>query len=257
MRFFILISYDGSGFRGWQKQKNGTSVQQHLENAFSLYLREKIAITGAGRTDAGVHARNYVAHFDSSNIAENHDTKDFFYKINAILPKEIVLHDICQVHENAHARFDAISRTYNYFIHTTKDPFCRDYSYFFPGKLNITAMNRACNLLLGERDFTSMAKLHSNTTNNICSVTEAHWEYQEKDNETHLKFTITANRFLRNMVRAIVGSLIEVGRGKKEPEWILEVLRKQDRSAAGHSVPAHALFFTKAIYPYKTFRTFR
>ncbi len=252
MRFFILISYDGSGFNGWQKQNNGTSVQQHLENAFSVYLREKISITGAGRTDTGVHARNYIAHFDSTNLSIDNDLKIFFYKINAILPKEIVLHDICQVSENAHARFDALSRTYNYFINTIKDPFCKDYSFFYPHKLDMTAMNIACKLLLGEKDFTSMAKLHSNTKTNICSINEAYWEYNE-NNFTHLKFTITANRFLRNMVRAIVGSLIEIGAGKRDPEWIMEVLKKRDRAAAGNSVPAHALFFKGALYPYKTF----
>jgi len=252
MRFFISISYNGQAFCGWQKQKNGPSIQEHLEHAFSVYLREKIEITGAGRTDTGVHAINYIAHFNSDNtalIAEEHFT---VYKINAILPPSIVLNKIFLVNIQSHARFDAQSRTYKYYVHFGKDPFSANYSYFFPYKLDLVALNKAAQLILGEKDFTSMAKVHSQTKTNICTVTEAIWKSGSPLHtplSPSLVFTITANRFLRNMVRAIVGTLLEIGRGKQEPEWILSVLEKKDRSAAGNSVPSHALFLTNIQYP--------
>ena len=258
MRFFILISYNGSAYCGWQRQKNGISVQEQLEKAFSVFLRESTEITGAGRTDSGVHAINYHAHFDSANPVLLKDPLKIIYKINAILPPDIVIHDICQVNNDSHSRFDAISRTYRYYVHTFKDPFAAGYSYFFPYSLNIDAMNKAASYLTGERDFTSMAKLHSETKTNICNVTEAIWTPGDPVNlhpesNGRFCFTITANRFLRNMVRAVVGSLLEVGRERKSPEWIIEVLNEKERGAAGNSVPAHALFFTEINYPYKVF----
>jgi len=252
MRFFISISYNGRAFCGWQRQKNGPSIQEHLEHAFSVYLREKIEITGAGRTDTGVHAINYIAHFNSDNtalIAEEHIT---VYKINAILPSSIVLNKIFLVNNQSHARFDAQSRTYKYYVHLNKDPFSANYSYFFPYELNLVAMNKAAQLILGEKDFTSMAKVHSQTKTNICNVSKAIWQ-PGSPLHTSLSpsfvFTITANRFLRNMVRAIVGTLLEIGRDRQEPEWILSVLDKKNRSAAGNSVPSHALFLTDIQYP--------
>ncbi|MDP3437462.1 MAG: tRNA pseudouridine synthase A [Bacteroidales bacterium] len=300
MRFFLLLSYNGSAFNGWQRQINGPSVQEHLEFAFSAYLREKIEITGAGRTDTGVHAINYVAHLDSCNDSLTKEQQLLLYKINAILPSGIVVNDICQVSDSCHARFDAVSRTYKYFVHTKKEPFLNEYSCFFPYELDIDAMNLAAAMLLGERDFTSMAKLHTDVKHHICTVTRAEWQPLSPLNisgpdrhnspgvfehnspgvfehnspgvfEHHSPgvfehnspgvfehpntfcFTISANRFLRNMVRAIVGSLLEIGRGRERPEWILEVLDKKDRGAAGSSVSSHALFLSSIEYPYKIF----
>jgi tRNA pseudouridine38-40 synthase len=261
MRFFILLSYNGSAFKGWQRQINGPSVQEHLEFAFSAYLREKVEITGAGRTDTGVHAINYVAHLDSCNDSLTKEQHLLLYKINAILPSGIVVYDICQVADSCHARFDAVSRTYKYYVHTKKDPFLNEFSCFFPYELDIEAMNRAAGMLLGERDFTSMAKLHTDVKNHICTVTRAEWQPLSPLNLTPLSeqpytfcFTISANRFLRNMVRAIVGTLLEIGRGREREEWLLEVLNKRDRGSAGSSVSSHALFLNSIEYPYKTFQ---
>lgn len=252
MRFFISISYNGQALSGWQKQKNGPSVQEHLEHAFSVYLQEKIEITGAGRTDAGVHAINYIAHLDSTNLTLTTEQLITVYKINAILPSSIVLNSIYPVKENAHARFDAQNRTYQYFVHHGKDPFSANFSYLFPYELDVAAMNKAAQLILGQKDFTSMAKLHSQTKTNICTIKDAIWQpggpfYTPLSSS--FVFTITANRFLRNMVRAIVGTLLEIGRGKQQPEWILSVLDQRERAAAGSSVPAHALFLTDIQYP--------
>lgn len=262
MRFFISVSYVGSGLSGWQKQENAPSVQELLESAFSTYLRQSIKITGAGRTDSGVHALNYIAHFDSPSLQLNGNRDTIIYKINAILPSNIVLNNICQVGDNAHARFDATERKYLYHVNTIKDPFCLDQSLFYPYKLDIDAMNYAASLILGERDFTSMAKLHSQTKTNICTLISAKWSYLDSSNhailglsagKSHLCFEIVADRFLRNMVRAIVGTLLEIGRGREKPEWILEVLSKKNRNAAGNSVPAHALFLAEIKYPYSLF----
>lgn len=268
MRFFILLSYRGSGFNGWQKQIGLLSVQEHLENAFSVYLRIKSEITGAGRTDTGVHAINYVAHLDCHDIVACNTLAGnpslSIYKINAILPSGITVHKIVQVDESRHARFDAVKRTYKYFVNTTKDPLVSDFSFFFPYNLDIEKMNYAASLLCGERDFTSMAKLHSNTVTNICNVYSAEFkvgspidreltDLSKRDIHTHLYFEISANRFLRNMVRAVTGSLLEVGRGIREPDWIQELLQKKNRAFAGNSVPAHALFLTGIDYPYNVF----
>ena len=259
MRFFISLSYNGRSFNGWQVQPGHPSVQSELERAFSLFFGLPLSVTGAGRTDSGVHAVNYVAHIDiEERLVRPEDLPRTIYKINAILPADIVIHDICQVQDDAHARFDAISRSYNYFVHNAKDPFLGQYSYFYPYELDIDKMNEAALFLLGEQDFTSMAKLHTDVKTNICTVTQALWHpaapltFSPLDGKT-LCFTITANRFLRNMVRAAVGSLLEVGRGRKEPGWIKELLEEKNRSSAGNSVPAHPLFLTNIEYPYPTF----
>ena len=296
MRYFISLSYNGRSFNGWQVQPRQPSVQSELERAFSVYLGTPLSLTGAGRTDSGVHAVNYVAHVDiDEGLIKPGDLPTTIYKINAILPSDIVIHDICQVQDDAHARFDAISRSYNYFVHTAKDPFLGQYSYFYPYELDIDKMNEAALFLLGEQDFTSMAKLHTDVKTNICTVTRALWhpaapltfsplaeissirllnQNGELSTNANLKstgsddrhnyfipataktlcFTITANRFLRNMVRAVVGSLLEVGRGRKEPIWIKELLEEKNRSSAGNSVPAHPLFLTNIEYPYPTFQ---
>lgn len=292
MRYFISLSYRGSAYSGWQVQVNRPSVQAEIERAFSIYLGTVIGITGAGRTDAGVHATGYIAHFDSPNPILAQDYPKLIYKINAILPADITLFDIFHVPDDAHARFDAISRTYKYYIHTKKDSFASEFSYFFPYDINLDAMNLAASYLLGEKDFTSMAKLHSDVKTNICTVTEAFWtpgsplcfssafmsgnvgaktlptssglpfEQSYEINydpvlssalplpqDTAFCFTISANRFLRNMVRAVVGSLLDVGRGKQQPESIKEILAAKNRSSAGISAPAHALFLTRVEYP--------
>ncbi len=250
MRFFIYLSYKGTSYFGWQIQPNNPSVQESIEKALTLYTGNSVNITGAGRTDTGVHALNYVAHFDSDFPFVGKDSPKHIYKLNAILPPDIVIDDIKLVNNIAHARFDAVSRTYKYYIHFNKDPFCNDFSYQIHYETNIKKMNNACEYLLGIHDFTSMAKLHSDVKTNICNVSKAEWEYIDTNK---ICFTITADRFLRNMVRAIVGSLLEVGRGKSEPEWIEQILIAKDRGKAGTSVPAKALFLCKIEYPEKCF----
>lgn len=266
MRYFICLSYNGSAFCGWQIQENANSVQQEVQKALSTLLREPISVTGAGRTDSGVNAVNYIAHFDSQTLIQN--TKHILYKLNAILPKEICISAIFQVDEQAHARFDATSRTYKYFIHTAKDPFNARFSYFIPpGKLDFKKMNEAARYFLGEHDFSSLEKVNGGNKTSICTVTEAGWSAVKAfpdfdgtagirngneafDGSGHFVFTVTANRFLRNMVRAMVGSLLEVGFGKQEPAWIASMLAEKNRSAAGHSVPGNALFLYEIKYPY-------
>ena len=254
MRYFISISYNGSAYSGWQIQDNAISVQQLLQRTLSIHLGQEISLTGAGRTDSGVNAINYIAHFDTLNPSPQINSSKFLYKINATLPRDIVVNNIIQVDDNAHARFDAIRRTYKYYVHTHKDPFALDFSYYYHLDLDLEAMNRGCSFLLGEKDFSSFEKLHGGNTHSVCSLYNAIWEPDAQyGDDYHFVFTISANRFLRNMVRAIVGSLLEVGRGKYPPEWIVEVLEKHDRGMAGQSVPGTALFLTEIKYPYSVF----
>lgn len=250
MRYFICLSYNGSAFSGWQIQENANSVQAELQKALSTLLKTPIQVVGAGRTDTGVNARNYIAHFDyNGNIPSEPHT---IYKLNAILPKQICIHSVYPVPDEMHARFSATARTYKYYIHTEKDPFCSEFSYFLPPRLNFEKMNLAASYFLGEQDFTSLEKLNGGNKTSICNVTEAYWEPLDSNNfatSRHFVFTVSANRFLRNMVRAMVGSLLEVGFGKKEPEWIKEMLAQKNRNAAGHSVPGNALFLVEVKYP--------
>ena len=257
MRYSIRLSYDGSAFCGWQIQNNATSVQGTLEKALSTLCGQEIQITGAGRTDTAVNAINYIAHFD---IPEglSLETEQLSYKLNAMLPREIVIHEICEAAEEFHARFNATSREYHYFVHFRKDPFCEKYSYRMRYPLDIDAMNEAAALLLGEHDFSCFEKVGGTNATSVCNITEAGWSTYEPTHiglmgmpycdGDYIVFKVRANRFLRNMVRAIVGSLIEVGRGKKDPSWITELIVSGSRSAAGQSVPGHALFFTGAEY---------
>ena len=245
MRYFICLSYNGSAFSGWQVQENANSVQAELQKALSTLLKEPVQVVGAGRTDTGVNARNYIAHFDFNGPMPPQEHT--VYKLNAILPKQICVHSVYPVSDEMHARFSALSRTYKYYIHTEKDPFCSEFSYFVPSrKVNIEKMNQACQYFLGEQDFTSLEKLNGGNKTSICNVTHAAWEPVNQD---HYVFTVTANRFLRNMVRAMVGSLLEVGSGKREPQWIKEMLAQKNRNAAGHSVPGNALFLVNVEYP--------
>ena len=246
MRYFICLSYNGSAFCGWQIQENANSVQEELQKTLSMLLKEPVSVTGAGRTDSGVHAVNYIAHFDCQAVIQ--DAAHLTYKMNAILPQEIAVHRIFEVHETAHARFDAISRTYKYYVHTNKDPFENGFSHFVrPNNMDIEKMNLAAKYFMGEHAFSSLEKVNGGNKTSICTVTHAQWE---QVGEHKFVFTVTANRFLRNMVRAMVGSLLEVGSGKRSPEWIEQMLAQKDRCAAGQSVPGKALFLVEVKYPY-------
>jgi tRNA pseudouridine38-40 synthase len=257
MRYKIRLSYDGSAFCGWQIQNNARTVQGEIEKAASTLLGVSVQVTGAGRTDTGVNAINYIAHIelpDEVSVEAAH----LCYKLNAMLPREVTIHEISLAENEFHARFDATSREYHYFIHFCKDPFCEKYSYRMRYPLDVEKMNEAAALLLGEHDFSCFEKVGGNNATSICNITEAGWSayrpshielmgypYREGD---YIVFKVTANRFLRNMVRAIVGSLIEVGRGKKDPSWITGLIASGNRSDAGSSVPGNALFFSGAEY---------
>lgn len=242
MRYSLTISYDGSEFCGWQIQPDDPSVQQTLEKCLSTLLREPVSAVGAGRTDTGVNAINYVAHFDT---VKELDCARFRYKLNAILPDSIAVSEVLRVSDDFHARFDATRREYTYFLHTEKDPFARKHSLLCTFPLDFEAMNRAAGLLLGTHDFRCFEKKGSDNLTSICTVTEAAW-YRE--DSTHWYFRIAADRFLRNMVRAIVGTLIDVGRGKRNPESISELIEHGSRSDSGTSVPGNALFLTEINY---------
>ncbi len=241
MRYFINLSYDGARYHGWQIQPNGISVQEVLNKALSTLLRETIEVTGAGRTDAGVNASMMIAHFDSSRPADSNLT----YKLNKFLPSDIVIHSIRPVNGEAHARFSATSRTYHYYIITEKSPF-EPYAYRYPQQLDFSLMNQAAKELYRYTDFTSFSKLHTDVKTNNCKVTLAQWR---QVSGIKWEFTITADRFLRNMVRAIVGTLIDVGRGAITIEQFCQIIEKKDRCSAGTSVPGNALFLSDITYP--------
>lgn len=245
MRYFIHLAYNGSAFFGWQIQPGKPTVQETIENCLSLLLREgRVAITGCGRTDTGVHARNYYAHFDTEKHFTPEECRQLVHKLNNFLPKEVVVFDLFEVSPDLHARFDAETRTYQYFVSTRKDPFNFLYRHRCHCLLDVEKMNEAAALLLQNEDFTSFSKVHTQVNNFICHVTEAHWDRVGDD----LVFTVTANRFLRNMVRALVGTLLEVGLGKISVEGFQDIINQKDRRAARTSVPAHALFLTKVRY---------
>ena len=257
MRYKIRLSYDGSAFCGWQIQPKDRTVQGDLEKALQTLTGVQIQVTGAGRTDTEVNAINYIAHFELPDEVRI-EAAQLCYKLNAILPRELAVHEVSVTESEFHARFDARSREYHYFIHFTKDPFCEKFSYRMRYPLDIRKMNQAAAYLLGEHDFRCFEKTGGNNTTSICTVTEASWSAyrpthvemmgMECSEGDYIVFRIKANRFLRNMVRAIVGSLIEVGRGKRQPEWIMELIEGGSRSDAGSSVPGKALFFSGASY---------
>ena len=242
-RFFITLSYNGKNYVGWQIQPNGRSVQQTLQEALSTIMRQEIMVVGAGRTDAGVHAREMVAHFDW----EGHpfSSGDLVYKLNKFLPKDISISTIRQVSPDAHARFSAISRTYKYYVTTVKDPFLHDYTYRLFFQPDVEAMNALCGILKEYTDFTSFSKLHTDVKTNNCRIEYAGWE---KKGDLY-EFTVSADRFLRNMVRAIVGTLLEAGRGRLDEQGFRQIIEARNRSVAGDSAPGHALFLEKVIYP--------
>ena len=248
MRYFLKIAYDGTDFHGWQRQPNASSIQQTLEEALSLILRNPTAIVGAGRTDTGVHASEMFAHFDASEIE---DKDRFLRSLNRLIGKDISITDLIRTIPEAHARFDAISRSYRYNINLYKDPFSHRFSHEMSRMPDVDKMNKAASILLDVSDFTSFAKLHSDSKTNICKVTEAKWHADELNGK--LYFTITADRFLRNMVRAVVGTLIDVGTGKISIEEFIDVINKKDRCEAGMSMPAKGLFLYKIVYPKEIF----
>lgn len=245
MRYFIELAYNGTPFFGWQRQPNEITVQEILENSFSLLLKKEIGITGCGRTDTGVHASQYFAHFDHDVLLSEEEQIRLAFKLNAFLPKEIVIFKIHPMPDSAHARFDAVSRTYRYYIDLGKNPFTFHFAHRTHGELSVEKMNEAAEILLNTTDFTSFSKVHTQVNNFNCNVTHAVWKSDGKQ----LVFEITADRFLRNMVRTIVGTLIDVGRGKMSVAQFGETIEKKDRCAAGASVPAHALFLENVRYP--------
>ena len=242
-RYFLHLAYDGTPFHGWQRQPNDHSVQAEIEKALSTILQSEIAVMGCGRTDTGVHAKSFYAHFELTEAVN--DMLLLKHKLNTLLPDSIAILDVLAVNADAHARFDATSRSYQYRIVSSKDPFCVNKAYRFPVALDVADMNIAAAILLEYSEFGSFCKAKADNHTNLCDVTKAVW----KKVDGGLVFEITANRFLRNMVRAIVGTLLEVGQGKMQPEEMRIILDQKDRQAAGRSVPAHGLYLTEVVYP--------
>jgi tRNA pseudouridine38-40 synthase len=244
-RYFIRISYNGGEFNGWQIQLNGITVQEKIENAMELLLGKHIGVTGCGRTDTGVHASDFYAHFDIEEEAMILSGDQLKYKLNLMLPSSIFVHDVFKVNPGIHARFSALSRTYNYRINAEKNPFCLGLSYSYHHDLDVKAMNRAATILMEYNDFSCFSKTRTQVKTNICTIQKAIWE----QNGTQLVFTITADRFLRNMVRAIVGTMLDIGRSKITLDDFRKIIEGKDRSAAGFSVPPQGLFLSKVVYP--------
>src|SRR5690606_10617486 len=244
-RFFLELAYNGKNYFGWQRQPKQISVQEVLEKAVSTLLRTKIEVTGAGRTDTGVHALKMFAHFDFEEVVP----EDLVHRLNSFLPKDIVIYKIHQMSPSAHARFDASDRTYHYLVRIGKNPFDFDFAWQIRMDLDLVKMNLASQLLLGKKDFSSFAKLHTDVKTHICEVKFARWEMLDSE----LKFTITADRFLRNMVRAIVGTLVDVGKGKISLEEFNNIIAQKDRSFASGSAPAQGLYLADVVYPKSLF----
>ena len=244
MRYFLEHSYDGTNYHGWQRQPNAISIQEVLEGALSTLLRKDVAIVGAGRTDTGVHARQIMAHFDH---LKELDADQLRHRLNSILPIDIAIQKVYLVKEDAHARFDAISRSYEYYVNLRKDPFSVHKSYYYKKILDVDAMNEAAKLLLNYTNFKCFSKSKTDVKTYNCTITNVSWE----NKGDQLVFKISANRFLRNMVRALVGTLIEIGENKLNNEGLLAIIKSEDRSKAGYSVPAHGLYLTAVEYPQK------
>ena len=247
MRYFIRFAYDGTAFHGSQRQPNGITVQETMEQALTMLFREDIPLTFAGRTDAGVHAREMYAHFDLPNSPKGHPIIDnLVFRLNGILPDSIAIFDIYPVTDDAHARFSALRRTYEYHVVDHKDPFlCQQATRVRPG-LDFAAMNEAAQLLIGKQDFASFCRTNTDVKTTICDLTRAEWKHLGNG---HAVFTIAADRFLRNMVRAVVGTLFQVGWGKMTKEQFADVIAKHNRCSAGDSAPAQGLFLTHIEYP--------
>ncbi|WP_418636847.1 tRNA pseudouridine(38-40) synthase TruA [Winogradskyella sp.] len=242
MRFFIELSYNGKAYHGWQNQPNAISVQEVVEKALSTILKTEIAIMGAGRTDAGVHASQMFAHFDFEGDFKN---IDIVYKLNSFLPKDIAVISVFEVKPEIHARFYAVSRTYHYKISTSKNVFDYDFAYEVQQPLDVEAMNEACKILFQYKDFQCFSKSNTEVKTYNCDIKEAFWT----QHSNQLIFTITADRFLRNMVRAVVGTMVNIGLGKLKSEDLHKIIASKNRSEAGFSVPAHGLYLVKIVYP--------
>ncbi len=242
MRFFITLSYHGKSYHGWQKQPNAVTVQETVENCFYKIFQEKVKLVGAGRTDTGVHARQFIAHFD---LDTDFNTQHLVYKLNRMLPADISVKALHRVASDAHARFDALTREYKYYISTQKDPFKAEFSALVKRKINIEAMNQAADLLKSHRDFQCFSKVKTDVKTYHCHIKTAYW----KREGNQLVFTIVANRFLRNMVRAIVGTLLEIGIGQRSLEDLKSTLESKNRNRAGKSVVAKGLFLHRIEYP--------
>ncbi|WP_282112976.1 tRNA pseudouridine(38-40) synthase TruA [Maribacter stanieri] len=242
MRFFIQFSYFGKAYHGWQYQPNAITVQEVLEKGMSKLLNVPISLMGAGRTDTGVHAKVMYAHFDVNSLD---NIPEYIFRLNSFLPSDIAVDRIFEVKDDAHARFHATSRTYEYHITKKKDPFSSDLAHFIKKELDLEQMNMAANLLLGKKDFECFSKSNTDVFTNICDLQKAEWTLE---NNTFV-FTITADRFLRNMVRAIVGTLLNVGLGKYSADYVNTILKSKDRTKAGVSVPAKGLYLTSIVYP--------
>ena len=242
MRFFIQFSYFGKAYHGWQNQPNDITVQEVLENGIFKLLNSPVSLMGAGRTDTGVHAKEMYAHFDIDALD---NIPEYIFRLNSFLPNDIAFYRIFEVEHDAHARFHATARTYEYHIDKKKDPFSTDLAHFVKKDLDIAQMNSAAALLLGKKDFECFSKSNTDVYTNICDLREAKWERKNDQ----LVFTITADRFLRNMVRAIVGTLINVGLGKYPADYVNTILKSKDRTKAGVSVPAKGLYLTSIVYP--------
>lgn len=247
LRYFIEFAYKGTAYHGWQFQPNAVSVQETLNKALTLMLRTPIDATGAGRTDTGVHARQMFAHFDCETAF---DVPTLVKKLNAYLPSDIAIFEIYPMHPDAHARFDATKRTYEYHIHTQKNAFACSDSWYYPHPLNWEAMNDACEILKETTDFECFSKVHTDVKTFNCNLQHAEWNLKGDQ----LVFTIAADRFLRNMVRAIVGTLVDVGLGRTSKSELRTILASKNRSQAGFSVPAHGLYLTEVHYPYIPFQ---
>ena len=243
MRYFIKLAYNGTNYHGWQVQPNASSVQETLNNALSVILNSEINVMGAGRTDTGVHAREMYAHFDYDPTL---DIESTLHKLNSYLPKDIVIYDIIPVHQEAHARFDAKKRTYQYYITSVKDVFSQEESWYYHQNLDVELMNQAAKILLNHTDFQCFSKVNTDVNTFNCTIFEAYW----KQENNQLIFTISADRFLRNMVRAIVGTLVNVGLHKITLSDFNSIIENKNRNEAGFSVPAQGLFLTKIEYEY-------
>ncbi|RXQ95750.1 tRNA pseudouridine(38-40) synthase TruA [Ancylomarina salipaludis] len=243
-RYFIQLSYKGTNYHGWQVQPNAITVQEVLNKALSTILNQEVNVVGCGRTDTGVHASDFMAHFDLNDIRDV-EAEKLVFRLNRFLPYDIAVKSMFPVHSEAHTRFDALARTYQYFITKDKNPFRSESHWTMTHQLDVDKMNEAAKLLFDYEDFTSFSKLHTDSKTNICKIYKAEWE----DRGDELVFTVSADRFLRNMVRAIVGTLVEVGRGKLDMAGFRQVIESQNRSNAGTSVPGHGLFLCKIEYP--------
>ncbi len=244
MRYFLRLSFNGKNYHGWQVQENAHAVQAEVDKALSVLLKEPVSTLGCGRTDTGVHARVFYAHFDSTSTIEN--PEDFIHHLNCLLPHDIAIHQIIPVEPKAHARFDATSRTYEYFLYHDKDPFLKESAYFFPYVLDLEKMNHACSVLREYDDFSCFSKSRTQVKTNICKIAEAAWR---TENDQTI-FRITADRFLRNMVRAIVGTMTEIGESKIDEKKFREIIEGKSRSEAGFSVPAQGLYLVDVKYKF-------